>query len=269
MAEAATSAFSTIFFIICFEKYFRAGNTKLEAEKVDEQVSVPKALGALAFVGALFALFVYAIPEETGIAPLLEGYLTYFIADVGGQNAVTAIYLGYRVYDTLFEALMVVISVVAVVHMSALPERTAAEGEHSEIENSRMAVFAIQIICPVMLLFGVYLILNGHLTPGGGFQGGLAAAAFFICRYMIYDVFDLPITKLARLEEMVFVGIVIFAVSVVFLGAMAYLPSAYLPVLQNIYLVLVNALIGLKVACGFIILFYRYIAIEGKNDGYS
>jgi len=264
MAEAATSAFSTIFFIICFEKYFRRGNVKIEDDAPTDRASWPVVAGGLVFVLILFGLVIYTTPEITNIRPLMEGYLTNFFDDIGGQNAVTAVYLGYRIYDTLFEALMVVISVVAVVHMSAFREKTVSDGEHSEIENSRMAVFAIQIICPVMLMYGVYLILNGHLTPGGGFQGGLAAAAFFICRYMIYDVYDLPIGKLAKLEEMVFIGIVIFAISVVFLGAASFAPIAYQPVLQNIYLLLINALIGLKVACGFIILFYRYIAIEGK-----
>ncbi|MCL2399769.1 MAG: DUF4040 domain-containing protein [Defluviitaleaceae bacterium] len=265
MAEAATSAFTTIFFIICFEKYFSFTDAQIGSQVIENKLISLKTLAPLGFVVFLFAIFVYFIPDASGIDSLRNMYMSGFMADVGGNNAVTAIYLGYRVYDTLFEALMVVISVVAVIHLSAFSERAPERGsEHSEIEGSRMAVFAIQIICPVMILFGVYLILNGHLTPGGGFQGGLAAAAFFICRYMIYDVYDIPIGKLSRLEEMVFIGIVLFAISVIFLGTAAYLPPIYLPVFQNAYLLLVNALIGLKVACGFIILFYRYIAVEGE-----
>ena len=264
MAEAATSAFTTIFFIICFEKYFSFADTQIGSQVTERKMISLKNLPPIFFVIFLFAMFIYFIPDASEYKSLRDSYMSSFISDVGGSNAVTAIYLGYRVYDTLFEALMVVISVVAVIHMSVFVERAHVVGEHSEIEDSRMAVFAIQIICPVMLLFGVYLILNGHLTPGGGFQGGLAAAAFFICRYMIYDVYDIPIGKLHRLEELVFIGIVLFAISVIFLGTAAYLPPNYLIVFQNAYLVLVNALIGLKVACGFIILFYRYIAVEGE-----
>jgi multisubunit Na+/H+ antiporter MnhB subunit len=34
---------------------------------------------------------------------------------------------------------------------------------------------------PLLLVVGLYIILHGHLTPGGGFQGGVVlAAAFFI-----------------------------------------------------------------------------------------
>lgn len=34
-----------------------------------------------------------------------------------------------------------------------------------------------RILVPVALLFGGYVILHGHLTPGGGFQGGAVAAS--------------------------------------------------------------------------------------------
>ncbi|HEU68796.1 MAG TPA: sodium:proton antiporter [Candidatus Acetothermia bacterium] len=34
-----------------------------------------------------------------------------------------------------------------------------------------------RILIPVILVFGGYVILHGHLTPGGGFQGGAVAAS--------------------------------------------------------------------------------------------
>jgi len=271
MAEAATSAFTVVFFIICFEKYFKRtkkdkGNAKPELQSIKKwslRKIYPK-LPPVIFTIFLFALFIYVIPTETIVTNLQDLYLSSFATDIGGENAVTAIYLGYRVYDTLFEALVLVTSVVAVIHMSNYKKIVVKSGKHSEIERDGMAVFAIKIICPVMLLFGIYLILNGHISPGGGFQGGLAIASFFICRYMIYDVYDLPIRKLIRLEEFVFAGLVIFAIVIVFWGLTSYLPPNVRPIMQTVNMISMNALIGLKVACGFIILFYRYIAVEGK-----
>ncbi|MCL2287441.1 MAG: DUF4040 domain-containing protein [Firmicutes bacterium] len=263
MAEAAASVFTTVFFIICFEKYFSRVD---RGEKVPKQ-SIIKVLIPIIFTVFLFGLFIFVIPENTGQPHeinLSELYISSFENDFGGENAVTAIYLGYRVYDTLFEALVLVISVVAVIHMSHSKKTVVKSGKHSEMERDGMAVFAIRVICPVMLLFGVYLILNGHISPGGGFQGGLAIAAFFICRYMIYDVYDLPIRKLIRLEELVFAGIIIFAVIIVFWGFTSHLPPRIQPFVQTAHMIAMNALIGLKVACGFIILFYRYIAVESK-----
>jgi multisubunit Na+/H+ antiporter MnhB subunit len=40
------------------------------------------------------------------------------IRDTGAHNAVTAIYLNYRVYDTLFETLTLLVSVMAIIHFS-------------------------------------------------------------------------------------------------------------------------------------------------------
>ena len=37
-----------------------------------------------------------------------------------------------------------------------------------------------QIICGITFLYGIYIIIHGHLTPGGGFAGGTIIAGSFI-----------------------------------------------------------------------------------------
>jgi multicomponent Na+:H+ antiporter subunit B len=37
-----------------------------------------------------------------------------------------------------------------------------------------------QIICGITFLYGIYIIVHGHLTPGGGFAGGAIIAGSFI-----------------------------------------------------------------------------------------
>jgi len=37
-----------------------------------------------------------------------------------------------------------------------------------------------QIICPIIFIFGLYIIVHGHLSPGGGFAGGVILAGAFI-----------------------------------------------------------------------------------------
>ncbi|MCL1998491.1 MAG: DUF4040 domain-containing protein [Turicibacter sp.] len=259
MAEAVASIFITIFFIVCFEKYFSFAD-----EQLGESLRKIPVLPLLFSVG-LFAVFLYFRPTGEVNTYLKDLYLLNFIDNVGGENPVTAIYLIYRVYDTLFEALVVVISVVAAIHLSAHNLETGKTETLREVQDNGLAVYAIQIICPLLLLFGIYLVLNGHLSPGGGFQGGLAIASFFICRYMIYNINDLSIHKLARMEEIIFVAITLFAVSVVFLGGVfLLLPEHLLAPFRIGYMLVMNILIALKVACGFIILFYRYIVVE--ND---
>ena len=37
-----------------------------------------------------------------------------------------------------------------------------------------------KFVCPPIILFGIYMVLHGHLTPGGGFPGGVIIACTFI-----------------------------------------------------------------------------------------
>lgn len=41
---------------------------------------------------------------------------------------------------------------------------------------------------PLFLLFSIFILLRGHNEPGGGFVGGLIAAAAFALQAIAYDV---------------------------------------------------------------------------------
>lgn len=47
---------------------------------------------------------------------------------------------------------------------------------------------ATRYLFPVIMLFSVYVLLRGHNEPGGGFVGGLAAAAAYTLFALAYDV---------------------------------------------------------------------------------
>ena len=266
MTEAAINAFVTVFFVVCFERYFsyrKRGAAEVDWARTPQAMRyTPKSalryLPPAVFCIVLFLLFLNFAPTMGVNTYLKDMYIAYAGQDVGGTNVIGAIYLGYRIYDTLFEALVLVISVVAVIHMSAHSATTVATGRSSRIQRwGGMAVLIIRIISPLLIIFGIYIIANGHLTAGGGFQGGLAIAAFFICRYLIYDIYDLPIKKIMKYEEGVFLASVMIAIVVVFADFITYSP-----VVSQYYLVVMNVLIGAKVTCSFVILFYRFIAIE-------
>jgi len=42
------------------------------------------------------------------------------------------------------------------------------------------------IIVGFIFIYGVYIILHGHLTPGGGFAGGVIIAGAFILRFLAF-----------------------------------------------------------------------------------
>lgn len=42
------------------------------------------------------------------------------------------------------------------------------------------------LVTPVTLILGSYIILHGHLSPGGGFQGGVLIAGILVIYYLAY-----------------------------------------------------------------------------------
>lgn len=47
---------------------------------------------------------------------------------------------------------------------------------------------AVRLMVPFTQLFGLYVIVHGHYSPGGGFQGGVILGAAFIMLALAYDV---------------------------------------------------------------------------------
>jgi len=45
-----------------------------------------------------------------------------------------------------------------------------------------------RLLIPFIQLFGLYVIVHGHSSPGGGFQGGVILAASFILMSIAYGV---------------------------------------------------------------------------------
>src|SRR5690554_5479456 len=71
-----------------------------------------------AVFGAGLVVFLFLNHSETLDTPLMDFFTKDFLADTGADNAVAAIYLNYRVFDTLFEALMLMVSVMEVINVS-------------------------------------------------------------------------------------------------------------------------------------------------------
>ncbi len=70
------------------------------------------------------------------------------------------------------------------------------------------------ILYPAIIIFGAYLIIHGHLTPGGGFQGGAVAASAIALIIVAYGSKKYSKTKLSVAES---TGLLMF-ISVAALG---------------------------------------------------
>jgi len=57
--------------------------------------------------------------------------------------------------------------------------------ETRKIEPAGLVLYTgCRLLFPLILIFGSYIFIHGHLTPGGGFQGGAIIASGFLLIYL-------------------------------------------------------------------------------------
>lgn len=139
-----------------------------------------RGLSSLLFVVGLGVLLAASFARlEFGAAPMRIGQTIQqqAVEQTGAANIVTSVVLGYRGLDTLGELTILFVAATAVgMVLGGHPKTRAADPEAGFILRQ-----ASDLLFPFLLVLGIYIILHGHLTPGGGFQGGaILAAAFFI-----------------------------------------------------------------------------------------
>ena len=99
--------------------------------------------------------------------------------------------LDYRAFDTLGESNVLFVAACSVVILLRItsgkdgkPSREQLESEAYdrmyEPKNDMVLQHVASFLVPVVLLFGIYVILNGHISPGGGFSGGAIMGAGLI-----------------------------------------------------------------------------------------
>lgn len=117
-------------------------------------------------------------------------------------------------------------------------------------------------LAPFMFLFGFYLLFYGHLSPGGGFQGGVVISSGVILLSMSQGVAAaeslFPARLLAWVEFLMFflllcIGVAGMLFGVGFLGNPAGITA--FPALSKVsFITMLNFLIGIKVGAGISLL---------------
>jgi len=103
------------------------------------------------------------------------------VKQTGAVNMVTSVVLNYRGFDTLGE---VTILFIASLGLGAVLSTVKTSSREETTPSSLILSTGCRFLFPFILLFGTYTFLHGHLTPGGGFQGGAIIASGFLLRYL-------------------------------------------------------------------------------------
>jgi multicomponent Na+:H+ antiporter subunit B len=146
---------------------------------------------AIAMVAIIFAGLIRNYTEQEALRPLAEAYMKVVPQELGAPNAITGILLTFRAFDTLGE--------VAVLFMVAAGVGLLLSGgsKPAEVEERKAASELVQngadILLPLIFIFAAYIIMNGHLSAGGGFQGGAVIASGVMLLLLAK-----PATKLAQ-----------------------------------------------------------------------
>lgn len=116
-------------------------------------------------------------------------YIENGLQETGAINIVTGMILDYRAFDTLGESHVLFIATCTVLILLRLDDsKKGSNGMGYAMEEDRLyepkndviLQTVARILVPPIVIFGIYVILGGHLGPGGGFSGGAVIGAGLI-----------------------------------------------------------------------------------------
>jgi multicomponent Na+:H+ antiporter subunit B len=198
-------------------------------------------------------------------------------------DIVTAVNFDYRGFDTVGEEFILFASVIGslILLRQASEKRThsyldAISSERDVGPSDAMRLWILALVGP-KIAFGIYIVLHGQLSPGGGFQGGviLASAALIIYLGHNFETF-----KRIMMHPLVEIAEAAGAAAFVLTGFLAFFYRQ--PFLTNVIplgkareltsggtIAIISAATGIEVMGGFVLLLYAFlqetlIAEKGK-----
>ena len=169
--------------------------------------------------------------------------------EVGAANLVTAIVVTYRGLDTLGE--VTILFLTAAIASFFLKSKDTFS-KRKVTESSELLKTASSMLVPLIFVLGIYVFVNGHLTPGGGFQGGAIMASGLVLLLLsdpLKKVNSLLFAVVESISGIIYVGI---GVAGIFLAG-GFLDNSILPLgefgtlLSAGVLPVIYILVGLKV----------------------
>ncbi len=204
-----------------------------------------------AFVLLLFpALLLWGLVDAwhpiQGLTLLAREYASRGAEELGAANLVTAIVVTYRGLDTLGEVAVLFLAATGVGLLlgrrgrgaggntdgGTVPGRVPAGADSREQEHgpggtqpaggvssakrpaSEILRTGADFLLPVTIMFGAYIFLNGHLSPGGGFQGGAVVASAILLLFLAYPDYRMRHGVLVAVESLsgfAYVGMALLA----------------------------------------------------------
>ncbi len=117
-------------------------------------------------------------------------YISRGLQETGAVNMVTGMILDYRAFDTFGESCVLFIASCCVMILLRIDKSSDSSAQRKRLAEANDRLYEPKndiilqkvacVLVPLILIFGIYIILNGHLSPGGGFSGGAVTGSGLI-----------------------------------------------------------------------------------------
>jgi multicomponent Na+:H+ antiporter subunit B len=195
------------------------------------------------------------------------------VAERSATNVVASITFDYRGFDTMGEEFILFAAVLGVAILLRA-QRDEEEGQpqeeikgrHAPAPSNAVRAIGLALVGPIVV-FGIYVVAHGHLTPGGGFQGGVILATAALLVFLSGEYVTLrrvgPESLIDAAESAgaggyVVIGLLGLVVGTSFLDN--FLPLGEPGALLSSGTILpINVAVGLEVAGGFVLLLSEFL----------
>ena len=205
---------------------------------------------------------------------VIKRYIEKGEEETGAVNIVTGLILNYRGFDTMGEThvLFIAASCVMILLLIAEGEEKRAGyafDRYLEPKNDIIIQKVANFLVPMVFVLGIYVILNGHLSPGGGFSGGAIIGAGLIMYVSAFGFkkterfFNEHVYKVAKVSALCFY--VCSLSYYFFMGAHGF--DNHIPlgtpgnIISSGLILFINIFVGTEVACTM----YAFYALFRKG----
>lgn len=128
-----------------------------------------------------------------------------------------------------------------------------------------------QLLSGLVFLYGIYVILHGHLTPGGGFAGGVIIAGSFILLILAFGSEFMNLTReetgTTLTENLAILVVLLIAMAGMIVGARVFfdnwLPAGKVGELISAGVIpLYNIFVGIEVAASILTIFLALVIFK-------
>ena len=176
LTEAAIGGGATGVLLLAAAARLRPAEAGAAAERPGAVLRIAAAILS-AWVSVGLAAIVLRLPDP---APTLAHEALASLPATQLGNAVTAVLLAYRAFDTLLETVVVLLALVGVWSLARDRHWGGRPGLLPVVQADGVLTFVAQVLPPLGIVVAIHLLWVGADAPGGKFQGATLLAAMWV-----------------------------------------------------------------------------------------